>query len=500
MASMFITRTEKTIVPYLSPNQEIFSGNNFLNGEICPNIITESIHTLFQKSGSSFIVQKFIEPLTPPTIEAPIEQSSPLSFLALEDSFCSAGKKHIDDLEKGQVDCIRAGAGKSKVCLFPNVVIKKLTDDSPSERRKNDLSAQKIIESNGYRHLVVPSSCLHNGYSINQRLPIKNYQKESIAWSSIWLSYKHQQAFTKAVEEFTEFLMKVSMGDIIGGTKSYNRALFPDWIALPRFDNIMLFLDENDLRVGKIGLVDLEHFSDRLAGESESLSAFVAAQQAIQFFPYQFETIIATARKWNPNIDLKKLQALRDSQIKLFEDGVINFGRFLEANPLSIENIDKRKPIIYNIDRKKRLEERIMQEIQPILDSLSIDSTKVREVLFRQDKLYIFLKDFEKTLQNLLLLSYPDHAEDLLKDLILLMDERVAFVSYNREMSDALMDLLIPDIFPKQQRFCMTSTCNVDLTEKIIDIAMADWLQEGDIACFLKPVNNAVDYNAHFCL
>ena len=118
---------------------------------------------------------------------------------------------------------------------------------------------------------------------------------------------EHRRKFTEAVKDFTAFLCQVSLDDITGYKDDYIVISSKD-TPVGRYDNIALYLEENQ---GKIGLIDLERFKPGCDRSSEDWGYFKCLD-VVHLFPYHVRQIIETAKKFDPKIERYR-QALTDA-------------------------------------------------------------------------------------------------------------------------------------------------------------------------------------------
>ncbi|MBY0413760.1 MAG: ankyrin repeat domain-containing protein, partial [Bdellovibrionales bacterium] len=254
-------------------------------------------------------------------------QANSCQTIDLDPQLCCLGISYAEN-EEVKKSLQRATAGNAVVYLLPEVVIKELGEDESKSRRKKDELALQIIEEKGYDHLAVPSSCVQSSYSINERLPIMNFSDSGL------LYYQHPDDFTSAVEQFVHLTLEVPLTDIIST------------LGNPRFDNVVPYLTEESGKwIGKLGLVDLEHFAP---GKETS---WEMARDLIQFFPHHYENIVNIIQQSHPEwIEQrqKEFQVARNSAIKhlllyTFNAGLENSDvvtRYLEKGAIPAEVVN----------------------------------------------------------------------------------------------------------------------------------------------------------------
>jgi hypothetical protein len=167
---------------------------------------------------------------------------------------CNVGMQYIQDpYLLNQLP--KATAGSLPVYLDEHLVIKDFKRRSEeglrlgmketiSTRRNKEKEALRIIEINGLNRLIVPTSCVLDDYTINEKLPIQGFEE------SIQLYSENPEKFTIAVQQFTRFFMNSTMTDIYSDLGD----------GIPRYDNVVPYLvKEGDRWIGQLGLIDLEH-------------------------------------------------------------------------------------------------------------------------------------------------------------------------------------------------------------------------------------------------
>lgn len=102
------------------------------------------------------------------------------------------------------------------------------------DRFDTKITARQVCLDHGLTHLVVPKGVYKKGFVIEERVPTEHVGAEA----GMRYYQSNPGRLTSAVKEFTTFLSKIHLGDLL--------AMGP-----PSFDNILLFED-------KIGLVDLD--------------------------------------------------------------------------------------------------------------------------------------------------------------------------------------------------------------------------------------------------
>ncbi|MBN9376788.1 MAG: hypothetical protein BGO14_01315 [Chlamydiales bacterium 38-26] len=270
-------------------------------------------------------------------------------------SLYEQAKPLIDESEKLR-DLPTADSGRTRVYLLNDLPIVLKQSGSPENRKRFDKmkEARKICDDNNYSCLVIPTARIHGNFIIESRLPIrKNHDtKEQIGFY-----LDHLAQFTEAVEEFTSFLCQSELSDITGGTNDAYSTL--STVPIGRYDNVAMYLEEGD---GKLGLIDLESFYPK--SKSEQLEAFFACREAVRLFPHHLDAIINAANKFDPKIEShrKALEEERDYVLEYFKKAYQNHLDFVKE-----KNIDLTNPIKFDaisLIRKDQIREAIEVLIQ----------------------------------------------------------------------------------------------------------------------------------------
>lgn len=226
-----------------------------------------------------------------------------------------------------------SGKTSIKVLKGPNVIV-KLTKSQVGERRMKQMrKAQQICRKSRYRHLVIPKvGMTKEGYLVEEKVPIDIHATTK---TQIGLYVTHREAFTGAVQEFVGFLFQAKLTDITSTGQFFQKFAGKD-VEIGRFDNIPLYLENG---VGKIALIDLEHFSPRDSVRSHQDSVSICAL-ALSLFPLHFKEIIEAAQKIDPTIfpDEELLIREKDVHQKFVDNVFVKHRDFLEKKGISSEN------------------------------------------------------------------------------------------------------------------------------------------------------------------
>lgn len=239
-------------------------------------------------------------------------------------------KPYLDDPYKLQY-LPQALSGHTPVYLPSElpIVLKRCGFPKNQKRFDKMRQARNLCEINGYKHLVIPKARVYKNFIVESRLPISVHRtKEQIGFY-----IENRERFADVVKEFTGFLCQSNIEDITGG--NCNPFITLSNAPLGRYDNIALYLEGNQ---GKIGLIDLERFSPEC---SRGVGwCFSKCKDAIDLFPYHFDEIMSVAKKFDPYIEIhhQKLQLERDEALKRFKLTYEDHVKFIKEKGITIAN------------------------------------------------------------------------------------------------------------------------------------------------------------------
>lgn len=245
-------------------------------------------------------------------------------------SLLEKAKPYID-APSNLKDVPRASHGKIPVYLPKElpIVLKQSGAPQNQERFNQMQQGRDICENSGYEHLVIPKARVYGNFIVESRLPITVHgTKEQIG-----LYIENRGRFAKAVKEFTGFLCQSSFYDITGGSNDPYGTLAKTPVG--RYDNIALYLEEDE---GKIGLIDLEQFSPEHSKWQKEW-CFFPCRDAVHLFPYHLDEIMNAAKKFDSNIESyrKDLEKERDEALKRFKIAYENHLEFIKEKGITIE-------------------------------------------------------------------------------------------------------------------------------------------------------------------
>jgi len=334
-------------------------------------------------------------------------------------------------------DVPRAVNGQTTVYLPKELPIVLKLSGSPQNRIRFEkmMDARKVCVKNKYTSLVIPTARVHGDFIIETRLPIKeNHLLEQMA-----LYLEHWGKFTKPIKEFAGLQFQTTFPDLTGPLYGYFQSLseIPLGSRIGRFDNVPLYLEDDE---GKIGLVDLEHFSLN-SKSSLKYSIVEKCSVLIILFPYHLDTILEVAKHFDPNIEQKSeiFEKEKIQSLKFFENTYGRYLHYLKEKGIDLDNPDK-FPLISE-DRKNELTDKLAG-FYLSLAGLYFGLDDAVEFVDTTDS----LSSFKKVFPEILDLIHSRIAE-LLKSNIAAQSKKMDISSYAR-----LMDARTIVVMPKEMR------------------------------------------------
>lgn len=252
-------------------------------------------------------------------------------------------KTYIQDRSK-LANLTKAACGKSPVYFLSNPPLAIKQCKERKARFSKIKEAQELCEQSGYKDLEIPAARLFGKFIIERKLPLSHRTIDQTTREQMLLYSENRENFTPAIQEFVGFLCQSKISDITGNTSDRFRHLATN--RMGRYDNIGLYLEKNQ---GKIGLIDLEDFSSEV-DKSNKDWCFLRCQQAVSLFPYHLEEILKSAKEFDPNIEdyRQLLIEERDESLKRFEvfEKHLNFVKEKEIpfdKPLAFKKLSKEK-------------------------------------------------------------------------------------------------------------------------------------------------------------
>ncbi|MBS0628460.1 MAG: hypothetical protein JSS09_09660, partial [Verrucomicrobia bacterium] len=152
-------------------------------------------------------------------------------------------------------DMPKAWGGKTVVYL-PKEASKiaiKLSGNEYANRRFQEMeSTRAILKEQKSTHLVIPKAIICGNFLLEERLPILG---ETLHNMGIYIA--NPSLFDNAVREMVRLFSRVYLSDLISPQQHPMNKIVGDSV---RYDNLPLYIEEeNGVKKGKIGLIDLEH-------------------------------------------------------------------------------------------------------------------------------------------------------------------------------------------------------------------------------------------------
>lgn len=221
----------------------------------------------------------------------------------------------------------QADKGETRVYLpkeMPEVVLKSSGKQAAVKRFHQMQDVRSILDSQNSSHLVIPKASLCGNFLVEQRLPIN---VDSYHNMELYLS--QPQLFNEAVREMTRLFSKVYLSDLVG--YQYDPlGHIADVGDFVRYDNLPLFIeDSNGKKVGKIGLIDLEHMQN--GSTSNSLETLA------RIFPLHLDIIKEEAKNLHMKINNNSLEAAAARGEKYLQVGFTDHLEWLKHKGISTE-------------------------------------------------------------------------------------------------------------------------------------------------------------------
>lgn len=342
----------------------------------------------------------------------------------LDDDIVEKAKRYIDNVARFRYELPRPVTGKTEVFLPEDLPIVLKNSKLPNNkiRARKMRQALEMCEQFELDCLIIPQYRIYKGFILEQRLPIpKNcfhVQKEVYA--------ENHEAFKRAAAQLTVFLFRSSTGDIF----SLDQHLFQDYGPAGRYDNFPLYIEDG---VGKVGLIDLEHFNVAPPGRTLTIQGVLSrAKSAIALFPYHLNEILTAARKISSLVDepaiLKNLETFTRGVQRLYQVSYKDYRAFLEQNEIDPEHPDKM--VSLTLQRKEAIKATIIEFILNLEPKSRFFDKNDKEKLLRffTNNRQAFEEAISETID--LTVSYP---QDYLKSL--LENHREPISSYGELMT-----------------------------------------------------------------
>jgi len=372
----------------------------------------------------------------------------------------------------------RAPAGKTQVYLPKDLpIVLKLSGSPQNKQRFEQMQqAREILKKNHYQHLVIPKARINGEWIIESRLSIAEHELKKVIGF-----YKENTAFfTEAVKEFTGFLCQGEFTDFVSYSNSVMEMGFR-FAGVGRYDNVTLLSIENG--IGKIGLIDLEHFTPG----TQSINYFESCLSAICLFPYHFQEIVEEVSKYCPSLmsdgeNKERLEKCRDDALGRFRDfyevhlAFIQEKQITMDNPLKMVEISDDRRLVITDKILSRVREEHQKERGPLQNCLGASS---------EDTLKLLQDNCSKILDSVL-----DFLSQSIKEKIVLegnvssdrelLDYRTLFVRCDGQsldgMNRGIYDILCPIIAAtdKNSSIKKNKDFSEQLKQMLIPVKMAD--------------------------
>ncbi len=243
-----------------------------------------------------------------------------------------------------------AQTGNTRVYLpaeMPDVVL-KLSGRKKAKTRFHQMQhVRSLLRSEKSSHLVIPRANLCEDFLVEQRLPITVDKFYNMA---LYLS--EPNLFDEAVRELTRVFSKVYLSDLL----QRGRLPIGDIPGVKdhvRYDNLPLYVEEeNGKKVGKIGLIDLEHMRDSPAPEGLETLA--------RIFPLHVDLILNEAAKLQMEVDKDAVLAAAERGKKFLRVGYSDHLEWLKKKNISDASF---KPFKLSKARKNELIHSIKEDL-----------------------------------------------------------------------------------------------------------------------------------------
>src|SRR5690606_20703359 len=146
---------------------------------------------------------------------------------------------------------------------------------------------------------------------------------------------RNRDLFQDAAKEFTKLLFLSEITDVLD--KSYHPLTI--FGPMGRHDNFALYVENGE---GKVGLIDLEHFSPIDRHDFGVDEVMIRCEDAIAIFPYHVEEVLEAAREFTSIVNREsKLQRLYTFSYRAQDVFTQVYERhldFLQRNSVDLKN------------------------------------------------------------------------------------------------------------------------------------------------------------------
>ncbi len=268
----------------------------------------------------------------------------------------SAYSKQVQKAASPETDMERAQGGKTRVYLpidMPEVVLKKSGRAHAITRFHQMQDVRSTLSAQNSSHLTIPKAVLCGDFLVEARLPINIDRFHNMG---IYIAEPH--LFDEAVREMTRLFSKVYLSDLLSYQNHPINNIVGDTV---RYDNLPLYIEEQDgKRVGKIGLIDLEHMqnSPRLDGYRDGFSTLA------RIFPYHAELIQEEALKLQMPVSKGLIENKAYEGKKYLQEGYICHRDWLLKKGITSKNATEIFEL--NSDRRTSIKNAIKNQLMKI--------------------------------------------------------------------------------------------------------------------------------------
>lgn len=200
-------------------------------------------------------------------------------------------------------DMPRAWGGKTIVYLpkeASKIALKRSGNEQANRRFQEMESTRAILQEQKSIHLVIPKVTICGDFLVEERLPVHGEQLHNMG---IYIA--EPSLFDDAVREMVRLFSKVYLSDLIDWQKHLMNKIVGDSV---RYDNLPLYIEEeNGVKKGKIGLIDLEHIRNPHPCDYYFRRGVL---DLARIFPYHAGIIIDEAKKLNKPLDEGQIKLL----------------------------------------------------------------------------------------------------------------------------------------------------------------------------------------------
>lgn len=221
-----------------------------------------------------------------------------------------------------------AQSGKTRVFLpneMPEVVLKNSGKKYAVTRFHQMQEVRSILDKQNCPNLTIPRARLCKDFLVEERLPIN-----TDVYHNIWLYVSEPKLFDDAVRQMTRLFCVANIGDLVD-KQDHPLGHIEDVEDYVRYDNLPLYIEEkNGKKVGKIGLIDLEHFEDS--------PNYWGIQNLVRIFPLHLEIIQEEAKKQGM-LPEYALDATAAKGKKFLQVGFLDHLEWLKKKGVTADNV-----------------------------------------------------------------------------------------------------------------------------------------------------------------